>query len=83
MIKDRVQEIKNEPDWKQKMADEWNATTGEPQQDQKSQVTQSKCTNHKTFLQKHLNPVLLNYHTQNVWNKPKKKAKPKTLTQAP
>lgn len=25
VIKDRVQEIKQEPDWKQKMADEWNA----------------------------------------------------------
>ena len=42
MIKERVQDIKNEPDWKQKMADEWNATATEPQQDQKSQATQSK-----------------------------------------
>lgn len=40
MIKERVQDIKNEPDWKQKMADEWNATATEPQQDQKSQATQ-------------------------------------------
>lgn len=24
MIKERVNAIKNEPDWKQKMADEWN-----------------------------------------------------------
>ena len=27
VIKERVAEIKQEPDWKQKMADEWNQTT--------------------------------------------------------
>ena len=25
VIKERVEQIKEEPDWKQKMADEWNA----------------------------------------------------------
>lgn len=29
VIKDRVNEIKEEPDWKQKMADEWNNTNAE------------------------------------------------------
>ena len=39
VIKDRVNEIKREPDWKEKMADEWNAAAAD---DAKSQATQSK-----------------------------------------
>lgn len=34
VIKDRVNEIKQEPDWKQKMADEWNQANQEEQHHQ-------------------------------------------------
>lgn len=45
VIKDRVTEIKQEPDWKQKMAEEWNQANDDErhvQDDSKSQATQSK-----------------------------------------
>jgi len=43
VIKDRVTEIKQEPDWKQKMAEEWNQANDDErhvQDDSKSQATQ-------------------------------------------
>lgn len=46
VIKDRVNEIKQEPDWKQKMAEEWNQANEDErrqqQDDSRSQATQSK-----------------------------------------
>jgi hypothetical protein len=47
VIKDRVNEIKREPDWKEKMADEWNAAAAD---DAKSQATQSKLLYKSNFL---------------------------------
>lgn len=47
VIKDRVNEIKREPDWKEKMADEWNAAAAD---DAKSQATQSKLHYKSNFL---------------------------------
>jgi len=43
VIKDRVTEIKQEPDWKQKMAEEWNQANDDERRvedDSKSQATQ-------------------------------------------
>lgn len=44
VIKDRVNEIKEEPDWKQKMAEEWNQANDDErrqqQDDSRSQATQ-------------------------------------------
>ena len=46
VIKDRVTEIKQQPDWKQKMAEEWNQANEDErrqqQDDSRSQATQSK-----------------------------------------
>ena len=48
IIRDRVQEIKNDYDWKEKIADEWNKTVEEEaghgaQADQRSVFSYSKC----------------------------------------
>lgn len=44
VIKDRVNEIKQEPDWKQKMADEWNQAN---QEEQHHQLQDNK--SHKSY----------------------------------
>ena len=53
VIKDRVTEIKQEPDWKQNMAEEWNQANDDErrqqQDDSRSQATQSKL-NFVTYL---------------------------------
>lgn len=49
VIKERVNEIKQEPDWKQKMADEWNAANQEEQQQARDKDNKSHASYSKTY----------------------------------
>ena len=88
VIKERVQKIKEEPDWKEQMANEWNEADKAKDADKQSHASYSKCPFfEELILLQSLVPLRLltplRRATLNVWLRLKKAKKKLISIQAP